>query len=238
MCCQQQLWKSLAAPFALTEAFTLVGRPVDEDFGGDNVAEREEHLHELAVTKLLGQVVDEQVAALGSWDRASYHINQSTSKHLNLKYNTQVRMLVLDEFWVLVNIKWFRAIREPSTRSPTVNCVYFLIAWSSFRLEPLVVSDEWRWICGRLSTDNTDLSLPSARVRDDDVQHDFCPRLMIARMTWAWADKVKRAANEWQKNDVKWPNVESEREWLEKKEKRHGDAPLVTAFGKDISRFT
>lgn len=51
---------------ALTEAFTLVGRPVDEDFGGDNVAKREEHLHELAVTELLGQVVDEQVAALGS----------------------------------------------------------------------------------------------------------------------------------------------------------------------------
>ena len=42
--------------------------------------------------------VDEQVAAFGSWDRASYHINQSTSKHLNLKYNTQVKMLVLDEF--------------------------------------------------------------------------------------------------------------------------------------------
>lgn len=82
----------------LTEAFTLVGRPVDEDFGGDDVAKGEEHLHELAVTELLGQVVDEQVAALGSWDRASYHINQSTSKHLNLKYNTQVRMLVLDEF--------------------------------------------------------------------------------------------------------------------------------------------
>lgn len=51
---------------ALTKAFTLVGRPVDEDFGGDDVAKREEHLHELAVTELLGQVVDEQVAALGS----------------------------------------------------------------------------------------------------------------------------------------------------------------------------
>lgn len=50
----------------LTEAFTLVGRPVDEDFGGDDVAKREKHLHELAVTELLGQVVDEQVAALGS----------------------------------------------------------------------------------------------------------------------------------------------------------------------------
>lgn len=51
---------------ALTKAFTLVGRPIDEDFGGDDVAKREEHLHELAVTELLGQVVDEQVAALGS----------------------------------------------------------------------------------------------------------------------------------------------------------------------------
>lgn len=51
---------------ALTKAFTLVGRPVDEDFGGDDVAKREEHLHELAITELLGQVVDEQVAALGS----------------------------------------------------------------------------------------------------------------------------------------------------------------------------
>lgn len=51
---------------ALTEAFTLVGRPVDEDFGGDDVAKREEHLHEFTVTELLGQVVDEQVAALGS----------------------------------------------------------------------------------------------------------------------------------------------------------------------------
>lgn len=54
------------AAAALTEAFTLVGRPVDEDLGGDDVAKRDEHLHELAVTELLGQVVDEQVAALGS----------------------------------------------------------------------------------------------------------------------------------------------------------------------------
>lgn len=63
---RQQCLKFVGVAFALTEAFTLVGRPVDEDFGGDNVAEREEHLHELAVTELLGQVVDEQVAALGS----------------------------------------------------------------------------------------------------------------------------------------------------------------------------
>lgn len=56
----------IRATAALTEAFTLIGRPVDEDFGGDDIAKREEHLHELAVAELLGQVVDEQVAALGS----------------------------------------------------------------------------------------------------------------------------------------------------------------------------
>ncbi|KAI4483972.1 hypothetical protein M0804_007428 [Polistes exclamans] len=51
---------------ALTEAFALVSGPVDEDLRGDDVAEGHEHLHELGVTKLLWQVVDEEVAALGS----------------------------------------------------------------------------------------------------------------------------------------------------------------------------
>ena len=88
----------------LTEAFALVGGTIDENLGGYDVAKGDEHLHELTVTKLLRQVVDEQVAAFGSWDRASYHINQSTSKHLNLKYNTQVRMLVSWMSFVLRNI--------------------------------------------------------------------------------------------------------------------------------------
>lgn len=50
----------------LTKTFALIRSPVDEDFGGDDVAERNEHLHELGVTELLGQVVDEQITAFGS----------------------------------------------------------------------------------------------------------------------------------------------------------------------------
>nr|KAF7410591.1 hypothetical protein H0235_013198 [Vespula pensylvanica] len=51
---------------ALTKTFALVSGPVDEHLRGDDVAEGHEHLHELGVTELLWQVVDEQVAALGS----------------------------------------------------------------------------------------------------------------------------------------------------------------------------
>ena len=54
------------------EALALVGRPVDEHLRADDVAKGEEHLHELGVAKLLGQVVDEQVAALGATDRAAW----------------------------------------------------------------------------------------------------------------------------------------------------------------------
>ena len=53
------------------EALALVGGAVDEHLGADDVAEGEEHLHQLGVPKLLGQVVDEQVAALGAADRAT-----------------------------------------------------------------------------------------------------------------------------------------------------------------------
>lgn len=43
----------------LTETFALVGGAINEDFAADYVPEREKHLHELPVPKLLGQVVDE-----------------------------------------------------------------------------------------------------------------------------------------------------------------------------------
>lgn len=61
----------------LTEAFALVGGTVDEHFAADDVAEGEEHLHELSIAKLLRQVVDEQVAALGArygtpWETVHY----------------------------------------------------------------------------------------------------------------------------------------------------------------------
>lgn len=48
-----------------TKAFTLVSRPIHKHFRGDDITEREEHLHQLSVPKLLGQMVDEQVTALG-----------------------------------------------------------------------------------------------------------------------------------------------------------------------------
>jgi hypothetical protein len=50
------------------KAFALVGGPVNEDLGADDVAKGEEHLHELRVSELLGQVVDEQVAPFRSTD--------------------------------------------------------------------------------------------------------------------------------------------------------------------------
>ena len=53
------------------KAFALVGSTVYEDLGADNIAKGEEHLHELRIPKLLGKVVDEQVAAFGSADGAS-----------------------------------------------------------------------------------------------------------------------------------------------------------------------
>ncbi len=56
----------------LTEALALVGGPVYEDLGADDVAKGQEHLHELRVAKLLGQVVDEKVAALRARDGAAW----------------------------------------------------------------------------------------------------------------------------------------------------------------------
>lgn len=47
-----------------TKAFTLVSRPIHKHFRGDDITEREEHLHQLSIPKLLGQMVDEQVTAL------------------------------------------------------------------------------------------------------------------------------------------------------------------------------
>jgi hypothetical protein len=53
------------------KAFALVGGAVNEDLGADNVAKGEEHLHELCISELLGQVVDEQVAPFRSTDGTS-----------------------------------------------------------------------------------------------------------------------------------------------------------------------
>lgn len=52
--------------FLPTKAFTLVCRPIHKHFGGDDITERQEHLHQLSIPKLLREVVDEQVATLRS----------------------------------------------------------------------------------------------------------------------------------------------------------------------------
>lgn len=60
----------------LTKAFTLVGGTVHKDFGRDDIAERQKHLRELRVPELLGQVINKQVTALGTWVT---HKGQDTS---------------------------------------------------------------------------------------------------------------------------------------------------------------
>ena len=55
----------------LTETFALVCGSVNENFGADDVSERQEHLHELCITKLLGKVIDKEITALGTGDGAS-----------------------------------------------------------------------------------------------------------------------------------------------------------------------
>lgn len=60
--CIYFLW----APWVLTETLALIGGSVHEDFGRDDVAKGQKHLHELGIPKLLRQVVDKQVTAFGS----------------------------------------------------------------------------------------------------------------------------------------------------------------------------
>ena len=47
-----------------TEALAQIGLFVDEDFGRDDTSKRHEHLQDILVSKLLGQVVNEQVGSL------------------------------------------------------------------------------------------------------------------------------------------------------------------------------
>ena len=55
----------------LTETFALICGPVNEDFGANDVAEGQKHLHQLGVSELLRQVVYEEVTALRSRNGAA-----------------------------------------------------------------------------------------------------------------------------------------------------------------------
>lgn len=48
----------------LTKALAQIGLFVNENFGGDHISKRHEHLQKILVPTLLGQVIDEQVGAL------------------------------------------------------------------------------------------------------------------------------------------------------------------------------
>lgn len=50
----------------LTETLALVGGSVHKDFGRDHGSEGQEGLDELCITKLLRQVIDEEVTAFGA----------------------------------------------------------------------------------------------------------------------------------------------------------------------------
>lgn len=48
---------------ALTKTLALVGGTIHEYLGGNNIAKGQEHLHQLIVSKLLREMVDEEIAA-------------------------------------------------------------------------------------------------------------------------------------------------------------------------------
>ena len=65
-CCNGGLCTPRIIKTDKSKALALVGGSVNEDLGADNIPEGEKHLHELGITKLLGKMVDEEVAALRS----------------------------------------------------------------------------------------------------------------------------------------------------------------------------
>ena len=54
-----------------SKALALVGGAVNEDLAADNIAKGEEHLHQLSVSKLLRQVVDEEITSFRATQRTA-----------------------------------------------------------------------------------------------------------------------------------------------------------------------
>ena len=50
----------------LTKTFALISSSINEYFGADDISKGQEHLHQFSITKLLGKVIDEQVATFRS----------------------------------------------------------------------------------------------------------------------------------------------------------------------------
>lgn len=74
----------------LTETLALVSSAIDEDLATDHIPERNEHLHQLCITKLLRQVVDEEIAALRPRDGAPWKHNKFFKELTNLPLNSVI----------------------------------------------------------------------------------------------------------------------------------------------------
>lgn len=105
--------------FLPTKAFTLVCRSIHKHFGGDDITERQEHLHQLSIPKLLREVVDEQVAALWSCtetdrctDRGGKEMMGRKKKGLTSerKESGYTAILCNLPFLLLQNCTWVRKI--------------------------------------------------------------------------------------------------------------------------------
>jgi len=63
------------------EALAEVGHFIDEHFGAQNRTKRGKHLVEVRVRDFVGQVVDEQVAAVGTWRHMHTQTYSMTMQH-------------------------------------------------------------------------------------------------------------------------------------------------------------
>lgn len=80
--------------YILTETLALVSGTIDKDFAADHVAEGKKHLHELGISKFLGQVVNEEVTALRAGNGAAWEHQKFFKELTNLLSNTNVLYFV------------------------------------------------------------------------------------------------------------------------------------------------
>lgn len=68
---QSWQWEKSRAGAQLTKTLALVGGSIHKDFGRDNGSKGQECLYEFCITKLLRQVIDEEVTAFGACRNSS-----------------------------------------------------------------------------------------------------------------------------------------------------------------------
>ena len=95
----------------LTEALALICSPVNKHFGADDIAERQEHLHQFSVPKLLRQVVDEEVTALRSRNRASYNMEAFQFTHSNIE-SFEKKVKESQKCYLCLDMEWSGMLAE------------------------------------------------------------------------------------------------------------------------------